>query len=62
VTFFGNLPGDVTDEAGERNKKEIPFFHPIFSPRLLVARLFNVVCRPEHTISGVLRVREWRFL
>jgi hypothetical protein len=27
VAFLENLPGDVTDEAGERNKKKFAFVH-----------------------------------
>ena len=27
VAFFGNLPGDVADQSGERNKQEIFLIH-----------------------------------
>jgi hypothetical protein len=27
VAFFENLPGDVTDETGERNEEEFTFVH-----------------------------------
>jgi len=29
VTFFENLPGNVTDKARERSKKEFSFFHEL---------------------------------
>ena len=61
MAFFGDLPGDVTDEAGERNKKEIPLFHPKSSPQVRAASSYESAREPQHSISAVLRVRERRF-